>query len=49
MDLVEIVKKHDLKGLKENLKFSNINECDENKNTLLHLAILIMIVALLTI
>lgn len=39
MDLVEIVKKHDLKGLKENLKFSNINECDENKNTLLHLAI----------
>ena len=39
MDLVEIVKKHDLKGLKENLKFSNINECDGNKNTLLHLAI----------
>lgn len=39
MNLLEIVKKHDLKGLKENLKFSNINECDENKNTLLHLAI----------
>lgn len=39
MDLIEIVKKHDLKELKENLKFSNINECDENKNTLLHLAI----------
>ena len=33
MDLIEIVKKHDLKGLKENLKFSNINECDKNKNT----------------
>lgn len=39
MDLIEIVNNHDLKGLKENLKFSNINLCDNKKNTLLHLAI----------
>ncbi len=39
MDLIKIVKNHDLTGLKENLKFSNINACDENKNSLLHLAI----------
>lgn len=39
MSLIEIVNKHDLKGLKENLKFSNINMCDCHKNSLLQLAI----------
>ena len=39
MNLIEIVINHDLNGLKDNLKFSNINVCDTHKNSLLHLAV----------
>lgn len=40
IDLIKIVKNNDIKILKENLKFYNINIVDDKKNSLLHIAIL---------
>ena len=40
IDLIKIVKNNDIKLLKDNLKFYNINQVDEKKNSLLHIAIL---------
>ena len=38
--IVEIVKSCDLKELKNNLKFSNVNELDKDGNSLLHIAVM---------
>lgn len=40
IDLIKIVKTNDIKMLRDNLKFYNINIVDEKNNSLLHIAIL---------
>lgn len=40
MDIFEFVKNNDLKGLKENLKYVNVNIIDESSNSLLYYAVM---------